>query len=81
MTPLRPRKLVQLSLLEYEDRLIPVPLFGVCVGLVTGFTYIFPLLGVLTLPVSGFIVYSILNGDINFVEEKYGEDESISEEE
>jgi len=79
MTPQRPRKLVQLSLLEYEDRFIPVPLFGVCLGLMTGFTYIFPLLGVLTFPVSGFIIYSILNGDINFVEENF--DDFDSEEE
>jgi len=81
MTPQRPRKLVQLSLLEYEDRLIPVPLFRVCVGLVTGFTFIFPILGILTIPVSGFVIYSILNGDINFVEDNYDLDESISEEE
>ena len=79
MTPQRPRKLVQLSLLEYEDRFIPVPLFGVCLGLMTGFTYIFPPLGVLTFPVSGFIIYSILNGDINFVEENF--DDFDSEEE
>jgi len=45
----------------------------------TGFTYIFPLLGVLTFPVSGFIIYSILNGDINFVEENF--DDFDSEEE
>jgi len=51
------------------------------VGLVTGFTFIFPILGILTIPVSGFVIYSILNGDINFVEDNYDLDESISEEE
>tara|TARA_B100000003_G_scaffold71396_1_gene64040 strand:- start:44 stop:271 length:228 start_codon:yes stop_codon:yes gene_type:complete len=62
--------LVKLSVLEYEDRLIPIPLFGASIGLMTGFTYIFPLLGIITLPTAILTVYSIMTGDISFVEEK-----------
>jgi hypothetical protein len=61
--------LVKLSVLEYEDRLIPVPLFGASIGLMTGFTYIFPLLGIITLPTAILTVYSILTGDITFVDD------------
>ena len=61
--------MVKLSVLEYEDRLIPVPLFGASIGLMTGFTYIFPLLGIITLPTAILTVYSILTGDITFVDD------------
>ena len=65
-----PRRLVKLSLLEYEDRLVPTPLFFASVGLMTGFTAIFPILGILTLPTAIFVVVSIVNGDISFVDEE-----------
>ena len=61
--------MVKLSVLEYEDRLIPVPLFAASIGLMTGFTYIFPLLGIITLPTAILTVYSILTGDITFVDD------------
>ncbi|MDP6194851.1 MAG: hypothetical protein QF880_03935 [Candidatus Poseidonia sp.] len=61
--------MVKLSVLEYEDRLIPIPLFAASIGLMTGFTFIFPLLGVLTLPTAMLTVYSILTGDITFVDD------------
>tara|TARA_Y100000766_G_C18902824_1_gene604256 strand:- start:60 stop:200 length:141 start_codon:yes stop_codon:yes gene_type:complete len=35
----------------------------------TGFTFIFPLLGILSLPTAAMIVVSIINGDITFVDE------------
>lgn len=60
---------MKLSLLEYEDRVVPIPLFAVSVGLMTGFTFIFPILGLITLPTAILVVYSILTGDISFVEE------------
>ena len=58
-------------MLEYEDRLIPVPLFGASIGLMTGFTFIFPILGIITLPTAILTIYSILIGDISFVDEGY----------
>jgi len=36
----------------------------------TGFTLIFPLLGIITLPVAMLTVVSIVNGDISFIDEE-----------
>jgi len=36
----------------------------------TGFTAIFPILGILTLPTAIFVVVSIVTGDISFVDEE-----------
>ncbi|MCH2644640.1 MAG: hypothetical protein MKZ54_04990 [Candidatus Poseidoniaceae archaeon] len=36
----------------------------------TGFTLIFPLLGIITLPSAVMIVVSIVNGDISFIDEE-----------
>ena len=62
--------MVRLSILEYEDRDIPMPLFFSSIGLMTGFTVIFPLLGIITLPAAVLIVVSIINGDISFIDEE-----------
>lgn len=59
-----------MSILEYEDRTIPMPLFFSSIGLMTGFTVIFPLLGIITLPTAVMIVVSIINGDISFIDEE-----------
>lgn len=59
-----------MSILEYEDRDIPMPLFFSSIGLMTGFTVIFPLLGIITLPAAVLIVVSIINGDISFIDEE-----------
>ena len=70
-------------MLEYEDRLIPVPLFGASIGLMTGFTFIFPILGIITLPTAILTIYSILIGDISFVDEgsEHQNDQTHMEEE
>jgi|TARA_B100001094_G_scaffold233954_1_gene228870 hypothetical protein len=60
---------VKLSLLEYEDRFVPLPLFTSSIALITGFTFIFPILALGTLPFSVFLVYSIFTGDINLVDD------------
>jgi Kef-type K+ transport system membrane component KefB len=59
-----------MSILEYEDRVLPLPLFFSSVGLMTGFTVVFPLLVIVTLPVAVMIVVSIVNGDISFIDEE-----------
>ncbi|MED5290639.1 MAG: hypothetical protein VX778_00285 [Candidatus Thermoplasmatota archaeon] len=59
-----------MSILEYEDRTVPLPLFFSSLGLMTGFTFVFPLLGILTLPTAIFVVASIINGDIDFIDEE-----------
>lgn len=64
------RRLVKLSILEYEDRIVPLPLFFSSIGLMTGFTVIFPFLGIITLPAAVLIVVSIANGDITFIDEE-----------
>jgi len=61
---------VKLSILEYEDRIVPLPLFFSSIGLMTGFTVIFPFLGIITLPAAVLIVVSIANGDITFIDEE-----------
>ncbi len=59
-----------MSILEYEDRTVPLPLFFSSIGLMTGFTVIFPLLGIVTLPAAVLVVVSIANGDITFIDEE-----------
>ena len=61
---------MKLSILEYEDRTLPIPLFFSSLGLMTGFTFVFPILGILTLPTAIFVVVSIINGDIDFIDEE-----------
>ena len=61
---------MKLSILEYEDRTVPLPLFFSSLGLMTGFTFVFPLLGIFTLPTAIFVVVSIINGDIDFVDQE-----------
>jgi hypothetical protein len=81
MTVPRQPKVVQISVLEYEDRQIPIPLFATSLGLMTGFTFIFPLFGFLTLPAALFVVFSILTGDITFVDDQPHPTPAVDEEE
>jgi uncharacterized membrane protein YqjE len=62
------RKKVKLSLLEYEDKHITLPLFTSSLALMTGFTFIFPMIAVVSLPFSVLIVYSIFTGDIDLID-------------
>ena len=80
MTLVSPRRLVKLSLLEYEDKHVQIHLFAVSIGLMTGFTFIFPLLGIITLPSAIFVIFSILNEDITFVDENSDWDLILEEE-
>ena len=61
---------MKLSILEYEDRTVPLPLFFSSLGLMTGFTFVFPHLGIFTLPTAIFVIVSIINGDIDFIDEE-----------
>ena len=48
----------------------------------TGFTFIFPVLGIITLPTAVLTVYSILIGDITFVDDSnLIEDGALTQEE
>ena len=62
------RKKVKLSLLEYEDKHVTLPLFTSSLALITGFTFIFPIIAVVSLPFSVFVVYSIFTGDIDLID-------------
>ena len=73
--------MVKLSLLEYDDKLVPVPLFNLSIGILIGFTAIFHFLVYLTMPIGVFVVYSIINGDITLVDEKDDGNKSYQEEE
>jgi len=81
MTAQKKRRLVKLSLLEYDDKLVPVPLFNLSIGILIGFTGIFQFLVYLTMPIGIFVVYSIINGDITLVDEKDDGNKSYQEEE
>lgn len=61
-------KFVKISLLEYEEKLVPVPLFVMSVGLMTGFTFMFPILGLITAPAALVLIASILSGDVSIVQ-------------
>ena len=81
MTAQKKRRLVKLSLLEYDDKLVPIPLFNLTIGILIGFTAIFQFLVYLTMPIGIFVVYSIINGDITLVDEKDDGNKSYQEEE
>ena len=81
MTAPKKRRLVKLSLLEYDDKLVPIPLFNLSIGILIGFTAIFQFLVYLTMPIGVFVVYSIINGDITLVDEKDDTQKSYQEEE
>ena len=61
-------KFVKISLLDYEEKLVPVPLFVMSVGLMTGFTFMFPILGLITAPTVLVLIASILSGDVSIVQ-------------
>ncbi|MBT7988115.1 MAG: hypothetical protein HN689_07730 [Euryarchaeota archaeon] len=44
-----------------------MPLVYIPIGLMVGFTSIFPILAFVTLPIAAFIVFSIFSGDISLV--------------
>jgi len=81
MTAQKKRRLVKLSLLEYDDKFLPVALFNLTIGILIGFTAIFQFLVYLTMPIGIFVVYSIINGDITLVDEKDDGNKSYQEEE
>jgi len=68
------RRFVQISISDYPDKLIPIPLFGVAVGLMTFSTITLPWLGILTVPASLLIVVGILTGDVNLVDQPLEEE-------
>ena len=57
-----------MSILEYDDKFVPIPLFAASLGMMTGFTFIFPWMGLLTVPIASAIIFSIVVGDITFVD-------------
>ncbi len=70
-----------MSLLEYDDKFVPIPLFAASLGMITGFTFIFPWMGILTVPIASAIIFSIVVGDITFVDIPSSPERNIVEEE
>ncbi|MBT60949.1 MAG: hypothetical protein CMA63_05290 [Euryarchaeota archaeon] len=62
------KKIVKLSILEYDDVLVPLPLLVISLGLMTSFTYLFQILAIVSLPLSLLFVYSIFTGDVTMIE-------------
>jgi hypothetical protein len=73
MTSYFSRKNVKLSLLEYDDRFIPFPLFALSLSLITVFTLKFPILAYASGPFTLFLIYSIFAGDIALVDDDSNE--------
>ena len=73
MTSYFSRKNVKLSLLEYDDRFIPFPLFALSLSLITVFTLKFPILAYVSGPLTLFLIYSIFAGDIALVDDDSNE--------
>jgi hypothetical protein len=69
MTSYFSRKNVKLSLLEYDDRFIPFPLFALSLSLITAFTISIPFLAFASVPFTLFLIYSIFAGDISLVDD------------
>lgn len=74
-------KIVKMSILEYDDKIVPIPLFAASLGMITGFTFIFPWMGLVTVPIASFIIFSIVVGDITFVDIPSSPERNILEEE
>ena len=81
MTRHKPTKVVKLSVLEFEDKFIPISLFSVAIGVIVIFTFTFPILGILTIPIMIAFIGGILTEGISFVEEPNAQKIAASEEE
>ena len=81
MTRHKPAKVVKLSVLEFDDKFIPISLFSVAIGVVVIFTLTFPVLGILTIPIMIDFIGGILTEGISFVEEPNTKKIAASEEE
>lgn len=68
------RRYVHLSISDYPDKFIPIPLFGVAVGLVTFSTITFPWLGLVSVPASVLVIIGIFTGDVNLVDKPFEEE-------
>lgn len=60
--------------MEYEEKFIPIPLFSISLGLMTGFTFMFPMLGLITAPAAFILIAAILSGDVSIVEQTHEEE-------
>jgi len=69
MTRQRPTKVVKLSVLDYEEKFVPISLFSVAIGVIVIFTFIFPILGILTIPIMIAFIGGIVTEGISFVDE------------
>ena len=56
-----------------------MPLFFSSLGLMTGFTFIFPWLGILTLPIALLVIGSIFTGDLTFIDDEIPETQKEEE--
>lgn len=70
-----------MSILEYDDKFVPIPLFAASLGMITGFTFIFPWMGLVTVPIASAIIFSIVVGDITFVDIPSSPERNILEDE
>ena len=64
----KPTKVVKVSALDFEDKYIPISLFSVGIGIMVIFTFIFPILGILTIPIMIAFIGGILTDGISYSE-------------
>ena len=68
-------KFVTISISDYPERRIPLPLFVITVGVVSSLTSAYPLLGILTIPAAFLLVFGVFTGDVNYIDRAFMEEE------
>lgn len=68
----KPTKVVKVSVLDLDDKYIPISLFSVGIGMMVIFTFIFPMLGLLTVPLMIAFIGGILTEGITYTEHPNG---------
>ena len=68
-------KFVTIAVSDYPQKDIPLPLFAVCVGLISTLTSVYPWLGILTIPAAILLVLGVFTGDVSYVAQSNQEEE------
>lgn len=81
MTRQKPAKVVKMSVLDFETHYIPVSLFSVSIGAIVIFTTIYPVLGLITIPLMIGLIGGIFTEAISYTEEPHETLQASDEEE
>lgn len=68
-------KFITISISDYPQRRIPLPLFVISVGITMSLTSAYPWLGILTIPAALALVFGVFTGDVNYIDKSFPEEE------